>query len=259
MTPKGILKKVLKAVAVPPLRVAVDMVGWARTPDGVRFDVPKGFHPYDYFHLWTGNYEKAEMEILDSHFETDNTIIEIGANIGVVSRAALKDKLSDNGKLICVEANPQAIPFLEKNISDVVKGHQVEILPVAVGAPTHEGETHAFAQKRSLGSSLLETSKARNNFETIDVPVRSLSSIVNEHAQNGYSLICDAEGAEILILEHDAHSLDKCRQIAIELHHPSQTGINVTPDEMVEKFKGLGFKHGPVVHNTHYFSRGLGL
>lgn len=252
---KAGLKQVLKAVAVPPLRVVVDTIGAARMPDGNWFNVPKGFHPWDYFHLWTGAYEGPEIKILKDHFKPDDTIIEIGANIGVVSCTALKTKLGDHGKLILVEANPWALPSLETNIRSAANGHDVRILPVAVGAPTSDNETACFLQKMSLGSSLGQTMRSDKNTKSVEVPLRSLSSIVNEHAQDGYSLICDAEGAEILILEKDAHALDSCRQIAIELHHPRQTGRDVTPEQMVTQLEALGFRNRHMDHNTYYFDR----
>lgn len=256
MTFKSGLKAVLKAVAVPPLRVVVDAIGKARTPDGQWFDVPKGFHPLDYKSLWTGRYEAAEMKILKDHFQPDHTIIELGANIGVVSCAALKTKLGDHGKLILVEANPLSIPCLEANIRKAANGHHVEILPVAVGAPSIEGETQIFMQKMSLGSGLGETmKKLTRTTHAIEVPVRSLSSIVNEHAKDGYSLICDAEGAEILILDKDPGSLRTCRQIAIELHKPEQTGLAVTPEHMASQLESLGFRNRGTIGNTYFFDR----
>lgn len=256
MTPKQALKAVLKAVAVPPLRVAVDAIGTARMPDGNWFDVPKGFHPWDYMHLWDGSYERAEMQILKDHFKADHTIIEIGANIGVVSCAALKDKLLPQGTIILVEANPISLPCLKANIEGSINGHHVEILPCAVGAPDVEGETQIFQQKMSLGSGLGETvKKLTRETRSIEVPVYSLSRIVNEYAKDGYSLICDAEGAEILILEKDPHSLDTCRQIAIELHKPEQTGLSVTPQHMIKQLESLGFRNRGESSNTYYFDR----
>ena len=255
---KSELKKILKAVATPPLRVVVDAIGGARMPDGQWFNVPKGFHPWDYKNLWNGSYEKPEVQILKEHFKPDHTIIEIGANIGVVSCAALKTKLGDHGKLILVEANPLSIPCLEANIRKAANGHQVEILPVAVGAPAVEGETQTFMQKMSLGSGLGETvKKLTRETRPIEVPVRSLSSIVNEHAKDGYSLICDAEGAEILILEKDPGSLKTCRQIAIELHRPEQTGLSVTPEYMASQLESLGFRNRGMISNTYFFDRHL--
>lgn len=255
MTLKGALKSALKTAAVPPLRVAVDLIGKARTPDGQWFDTPKGFHPLDFINLWAGRYEAPEMKILEDHFAKDHTIIEIGANIGVVTRTALKDKLTENGMMLCIEANPDALPCLKSNLARSVNGNRAEILPFAIGAPDVEGEIQSFVQKKNLASGLDATAKLKGSDRKIDVAVFSLSAIVNKYAGKGYSLICDAEGAEILILEKDSQSLERCNQIVIELHPPSQTGRDVTQEQMVEQLKDLGFHHGPSVHNTHYFSR----
>jgi hypothetical protein len=61
--------------------------------------------------LALGQYEKDELFILDSLGSWQN-IIEIGANIGVVSRFAFLNNLDLDGRYICVEPNPHSIPYL---------------------------------------------------------------------------------------------------------------------------------------------------
>ncbi len=238
--------------------VAAPTPDFIETPNNGRFYLPKNFNPIDIAALQRGDYEAAESDILRDYFKPDQTIIEIGANIGYVSRLACKDKLAPGGTYVAVEANALSIPSLTKNLKACETGKDIRILHTAIGIPVaKEGERQNFIQRNNLSSGL-ESALRTNLLEPVSsVPVRSLSSVAREfdRAGKGYSLICDAEGAEILILQKDPRSLDTCSQVAIELHHPNLTGSSVTPRDMVEIFEHLGFKHRCDLQDTHYFCR----
>jgi len=224
------------------------------TPGNGGFYIPSTFNPIDVAALKRGEYESAESDILRDHFRPDRTIIEIGANIGYVSRLACETKLMTGGTYVAIEANSVSIPSLQKNLPD----NNVHILNAAIGIPaSHEGELQSFIPRQNLSSGLESVLKTGMFESRTGVPVRSLSSVAREfdRAGKGYSLICDAEGAEILILQQDPGSLEKCRQVAIELHHPNLTGSDVTPKNMIGIFETLGFKHRYELHDTHYFCR----
>ena len=253
------VKKIIRPFVNATGSVGAHVLGGAYTPDGTWFDVPPSMSGIDYVALWLGRYERAEMQILHDHFQTDNAIIEIGANLGVISRLTCETKLAQGGKMICVEPNKVSIPFLEKNILNIgLDDRNISIINAAVGAPAQEGMTMQFNRRASLGSGLVAVTTKRKNDIVVDVPIVSLSTLVNTHAPDGYSLICDAEGAEILILNEDPESLATCRQIAIELHKTTVTGRPETPEDMVRKITALGFDRKTQVLDTHYFSRNLG-
>lgn len=232
--------------------------GGTYMPDGRFYDVPPSFHGLDYLKMISGQYEHDERKILHRDFRPDHTLIEVGSNIGVVSRLAYETKLLPAGKMICVEANPASLSCLEINMGRsgmAAPGRSFEIVLAAMGMPRYEGEMADFLQCNTLCSALNSVAADRKQSQTIQVPVRSLSSLVGEHAPDGYSLICDAEGAEIPLLLDDVRALDTCRQIAIELHHPELTGSPLTPRDMIALFKDNGFDHRRQIADTHYFSR----
>jgi FkbM family methyltransferase len=134
-------------------------------------------------------------------------------------------------------------------------GKKAVFLSAAVGAPDVENEYRPFTQTNTLASALDEVVGYRRTKKSIEVPVVSLSSIVNDHAKDGYSLISDAEGAEIMILKEDPDSLKSCRQIAIELHGPNITGRTETTDDLIRAIEKLGFERRASVADTHYFLR----
>ncbi len=223
-------------------------------PDGQWYVIPRDMHPATCAGMWSGAYERAERKILTSLFNPASNIIEIGAHIGVVTRSALT-KLQAGGRYICIEANPESIPYLKQNVMDSACGKNVLIIEAAIGAPATEGEMQSFFARSSLESGLAAVSHDRDVKGNVDVPVFSLSHVVRTQQIESYSLICDAEGAEILILKDDPGSLEKCEQIAIELHPPVLTGRRETPDDMLHIMKKLGFHCKGSEFNTYHLAR----
>ena len=240
------------------LKTLTVATGSVSTPDNGRFRIPRATNPYDYWALRRGGYEKAESQIIEEEFEPDHLIIDVGSNIGYMSRRAGK-KLKPHGKLVCIEASPTLLPYLRHNMEVVRQTCDVEIVSAAIGAPEREGQLCDFHQRRNLLSSLGEVAKSEQHETVVKVRIRSLSSIVKQFDPDGegFSLVCDAEGAEILILTKDIESLRYCRQIAIELHHPSQTGCDLTAEDMIRMLKQAGFVLRRVVEDTYYLNRSV--
>lgn len=218
----------------------------------------------DYFNLVRGRYEGAERAILRETFQKSSTIIEIGSNIGVVAALALDSKLESNGKMICVEPNPDSHGALYKNLSRAQKrrandGIQLNVIHAAVSGPQSAAVGEAeFIQRADLSSGLSgQVTPKANDSSLVNVEVTSLSHILQAHNVNGpYSLICDAEGAEIPMIFEDAAALDHCSQMLIELHQPSLTGRNdVPPEVMVRELERLGFRLSERQHDTYYLKK----
>lgn len=265
MSPK--LKKLIKPVANKVLRPTLGWmnrtVGHAVMPDGRVYSTPQSLSALSYLSMFLGQYEVAERTILRTHFRDANTIVEIGSNIGVVSRVALEEKLVDGGKIICVEPNPDShdvlIKNLERGVASARRGGKTIHLNVefsAISAPGHIGQA-LFIPRNNLSSGLVgqvETSHADKDH--VRVPITCLSRLLHDHnISGGYSLICDAEGAEIPMIFKDAAALERCEQMAIELHEPSLTGSDVTPRDMVDELERQGFRLIDRQLHTYYLSR----
>ena len=83
--------------------------------------------------------------------------------------------------------------------------------------------------RQNLASALVGQLPSDESDTIIQVPTRSLGSLLKDHAPNGASMICDAEGAEIPMIVNDPKAFSQVRQIAIELHDPRFTGHPETP------------------------------
>jgi FkbM family methyltransferase len=235
--------------------------GSVTTPDGQTFDVPSKINPSDYFALRQGNYERDEIGVLKHFFRPEKgMIIEAGANLGVVARYAIAEKLARGGTYVCIEPNPTAFDTLEANMqraSIAYPDHDIRIKKAAVGAPSQDGTEATFFSRPNLGSGLRDLVKAGAHEVAVRVPVVSLSRVIAENPSNSISFICDAEGGEIPIIYQDQAALRKVRQIAIELHGPKVTGRSETPNDMIEQLASQGFRREGGIHATHYFARRL--
>lgn len=223
----------------------------ASMPGSGRFHLPSTTNTIDLKNMWRGTYEGEEISILRKHFCKAATIIEIGANIGVVSRIAYEEKLQKGGRMICVEPNPDTFRFLEKN---VIRHGDKQLAFYQSAISTGNGATADFVVKANLSSGLAGHLKQIDDGKIVRVNVLPFTQIAAEAAGH-YSLICDAEGAEIFMFQNEKAAFELCDQIMIELHEPSLTGLKETPDDMIAEIESLGFYLKAREGNSCYFSR----
>ena len=228
-------------------------------PNGQVFDISSDLDDYNRCALFAGRYERFEIKLLRRYFELDDTIIEIGANIGVVARYAFLEKLKDGGTYICVEPNPNSRAALEANMrraQALSPKKKFQIVIAAVSGPQNDGKAEDFVLRENLGSGLASQTKRSEDDTIVQVASRSLGSLMKEFAPNGASLICDVEGAEIPMILEDPQSFANIRQMVIELHEPKLTGRPEMVEFMVGKIQELGFAIGGAMDNCFYLKRG---
>jgi len=132
----------LKNVLRPALRagcVAMEALNGFRTD-------PNGYLP-NRIRMLAGNYESDVCKILAESLPKDGVFVDIGANVGYISRYILTN--SSPSKVISIEANPCLMPYLKSNLSRFDK---VEIHSVALSDST--GMSVLYAGKDSAVGSL---------------------------------------------------------------------------------------------------------
>jgi FkbM family methyltransferase len=70
-----------------------------------------------------------------------------------------------------------------------------------------------------------------------EVPALRLSDVLMQFRISQFSLVCDIEGAESLLLDQDSGSLGQCKWIIIELHESPARSIS----QLAEQIEDLGF------------------
>ncbi len=224
-------------------------------PDGQSFVIPSKMKGINCFEIAIGRYERDELDLLRrGGFHQDHTIIEIGANIGYLSRYAFLEFLASGGKYVCVEPNFLSQQALRANMEECRRlepNKKFEVLVAAICEPEREGRSANFLARNTLGSGLSGQVIAKKHDTITEVSTLSLGSIMRDHAPNGASLICDAEGGEIPMILNDPDAFKNIRQILIELHGPEKTGRHETPAFMISKLHGMGFAVKLNVENSY--------
>lgn len=219
---------------VPSLRFP----GWR-----LALDAP-GVTPRTAAEIFWGVYESAELRFVQHHLRPDLDVVEVGSSIGAVS-SAIARRQQPNRRLVCVEANPQLLDLLRRNIAANAPGHRVDIVQRAI---SYDGPMVRFGLGASNVSGRLES--AQPGTEPMEVPATTLSEILREHGLKRYALVADIEGGEAAIIEKDEAAFRSCDQILIELHATRLDGRDVGIEDLVRNIEARGLsltaRHGPV-------------
>lgn len=139
--------------------------------------------------VYRGDYERPELEALATLIRPDDTVLELGSGLGVVSTFIAK-RLASPDQLTTVEANP----LLLASISAVAaqNGIALNVVQGAVGA--EDGTAEFFFQDNFLSSS----SRDRGGGPGASiVQTHSIARLLAE--RNPSVLVFDIEGAEVEI------------------------------------------------------------
>ena len=193
-----------------PFRMAVGMAcmgtgipfrgTWIRTEGIASFAGPK---------LFTGRYERAEIDFIHAYMPRDLDALELGSSIGGTS-CQIKKLIRNDRHVTCVEANPMLISVLRDNLDRNPGKASSRVVHAMIGAS--DGPAYFRPDESSLCSTAAEAEPGM-----VKVPMRSFRSIVDEYCDRDYSLISDIEGAEGHLLG-DLKALERCRCIILEAH-----------------------------------------
>jgi len=178
--------------------------------------------------IFWGMYESAEIRFVRRYLAPELDVIELGGSIGAVT-SEIARRQAPGHQLISVEANPELIPLLRRNVDANAPGHPVRILHRALdyaggGAPTR------FA--RGVTNMDGATGGGADAGAVVEVPSCTLSGLLDEHGIREFALVSDVEGAEAGLIRHDAAALARCRQIVIELHEVDGEHGRESPDSL---------------------------
>jgi len=195
--------------------------------DGLIFEIPKRLFPIP---LRTGfffdGYERAEREKIESLIHPEDSVIELGGAIGVLS-CVTNRMLRDKTKHVVVEPHPEALPFLYRNKAY----NHAEFLVVNSVISPNKVEKFTFGGQ-------LHNSRVRESAQAIRITGITLGEL-NEKYGPFSVLVMDIEGAEKFVVEADAATIASFRLVILELH-PCFIGEEAC-DAIREKFTEIGF------------------
>lgn len=213
---------------------------------GLWFDVhSKDFSPSVRAQMFWGIYEGAETRMIKSLLRGSRTVVELGSSLGVTT-AHVAAGMAPSGHLVCVEANPQLIPGLQRRLNRWTSSLELDVIHAAVSA--HCGSTGLTIAPQTVSSRLGSSGADADN---VLVPARTLRQILEDTGVSEFDLVSDIEGAEATFLMKDPEALNGCRRVVMELHDTTVDGEALSVFDLIDALDTAGFKvvqrHGPVV------------
>lgn len=197
---------------------------------GLSFVIPRrlttlGFRARFYYDV----YEGPERTLLGKYVHENDSVLELGGCIGIVS-VATNMQLNDKSKHVVVEPNPELIPWLVLNRDRNGACFTIEHCMVFDGATSADFFIHPLI----VGGSAQRVTERKTR-----VAVRELAELHQRYGQFTV-LVMDIEGGEVRFVLDNIRRLHGFRLLLVE-EHPTITGDKGI-EEMHGALKTAGFK-----------------
>jgi FkbM family methyltransferase len=178
--------------------------------DGCKFTIDRDLVPANVIDLLLSDrYEEPERAALKKFLDPELPVIELGACIGIVSCLSNR-RLRNPENHVVVEANPALLPILEQNRDRNNCRFKIVHAAISYGA-----ETISF----NVDDNILASSVHGGDQRAVVVSTVTLEKLLNDHGFERVTLICDIEGAELQLVEHELATLsERVAAIIMELH-----------------------------------------
>ncbi|HSL23082.1 MAG TPA: FkbM family methyltransferase [Vicinamibacterales bacterium] len=212
--------------------------------DGCRFDVS---HPQITnalrARLWRGRYERSERALIETWLDRAAPVIELGGGIGVVA-TLVNRRLRNPHRHVVVEANPSLIPVLERQ--KALNGASFIVEHAAVDYSG--GRTTKLVVDEEFISGRVGATAGR----AVEVPAVTLARLLRRYPWTGITLVCDIEGIETQLVEHEGELLAyRCTTLIIEVHPEFRSEAEC--EALFASLRARGFAHVGRVRKVHAF------
>jgi FkbM family methyltransferase len=199
-------------------------------------------------------YETAELRLIQRYLPENMDVLELGGSIGVVS-SHIAGSLEAGRRLVSVEANPQLIKLLKRNIESNGSPEGAIVVHGAVAYALPPADLIGM----SFGESSLDGSVGGSKEKRPEclVPCFTLRELVARYKFGRFVLISDIEGAEAGIFIEDREALARCPLMIVELHETTFQGRDLSVQELVAMVVELGYTARDNHRNVYVFARTL--
>lgn len=212
----------------------VELRGNPVTLDGCQFDLSSSrILTVQKAGFWVGNYEIKERIAVKQIPSSGLPIVELGGGIGVVSCVTSKH-FGNPARHVVVEANPNMIPIITRQRD--LNGCQFTVIPANLSYDGQEVPFHVSA--KFLASTALDVPNQES--EVVYVPATTLGAILDQYGFDQIVLICDIEGAEVSLFEHESDLLGSRVQYLVLEYHPNLTSQDAV-QTIMKRLAALGF------------------
>jgi FkbM family methyltransferase len=166
-------------------------------------------------HLMRGGYERAERKLLSRLIQPGDSVIELGASMGIVS-SLLAKKVGLSGEVVAVEPNHLLHPHFERQLA--VNGVQATLVRV-LGCPLWDGPVPEEVSRQKFAAVENSLSGRAAGAEGDAVPWLTLKEIAaRAKIAAPTAIVIDVEGGEQVWCDHAPGFPESVRKIIVEIH-----------------------------------------
>lgn len=184
------------------------------------------------------NYEREILFIMKCLISENDSIFDIGANIGWYSMNLMK--IFSNCTIYSFEPLNKTFKILEKNfeINNLKKDNLFNI-----GFSEENGESKFYCASGELVSASLKNIKESDDVEVINCTIRKLDDFVTATNSKVDVIKCDVEGAELLVLKGGYETLKRDTPIIfIEMLRKWSAQFNYHPNDIIDMLFEIGYR-----------------
>jgi FkbM family methyltransferase len=166
-------------------------------------------------HLLRGGYERAERKLLSMLIREGDSVIELGASLGIVTTLLAK-KAGSSGRVVAVEPNHLLRPHFERQLT--VNAVTATLIP-ALACPLWEEtvpEDIARLRFTALENSLSGRAAGGSGENLPWLTLREVAARAGIEIPN--ALVIDVEGGEQVWCDHAPGFPDAVRTVIVEVH-----------------------------------------
>lgn len=153
--------------------------------NGFKIKFPNFMNTWELGCTIISKYEKDERELINKHLKNNDSVLELGACIGVVS-LTINKILNDKTKQVSVEPNPQMLQYLIENKNNNNGCFKIETCIVS----TFDKVDFHLGGKAFLSSSTI------NGGRKVEIPGKTLDEMIEQHFPFT-AIVMDIEGGEL--------------------------------------------------------------
>lgn len=190
--------------------------------------------------------ERAVLEDFLHEIGPDDTVYDIGANLGVYAILAAEVGATS----VAIEPFPPTVERLRENVRH--NGVDVTILDVAIG---DDDETVQLQGDDTMKVGSVGIAPASET-GTVTVSQRRLDSVAGEQAPTPDVVKIDVEGAEGLVLAGGLETIPRCRTLYVEIHRENVHGASAetyghSARGILETLREYGFECSTIVDRAN--------
>ena len=181
-----------------------------------------------------GRYEDADAEVLESLFGPDQTILDVGANIGWYALHAAEQL--PTATIHAFEPVPRTFEYLQRNVAT---NDLSNIVLHNFGLSERAGEVSFFVYPEGSGGASMANTSGRASVMQVTAQVRRLDDL----NLSPDVIKIDVEGAELLAFRGGVETLKRSRPaIFSEMLRKWAAKFDYHPNAILDLLAGLGYR-----------------